>query len=73
MQLNNAERVPGSKLEGGGGGGNLTRLALLLQCVFSSNLFSSSRDEVNGCLASSFPYPVFMVVTLVTLFEMEKA
>lgn len=73
MQLNNAERVPGSKLEGEGGGGNLTRLALLLQCVFSSNLFSSSRDEVNGCLASSFPYPVFMVVTLVTLFEMEKA
>lgn len=51
----------------------LTSLGLLLQCVFSSNLLSSSRDALNGCLASAFPDALFMILTLSMLFEIEKA
>lgn len=36
-------------------------------------LFSSSRDALNGCLASAFPYDVSMILTLPMLFEIEKA
>lgn len=51
----------------------LTSVGLLLQCVFSSDLFSSSRDALNVCLASAFLYAVFMVLSLSMLFEIEKS
>lgn len=69
MRLNNAECAPRLKLE-------REKAWHDWACccnVFSQTCLSSSTDAVNGCLASSFLHPEFMIVTLSTLLEVEKA